>query len=97
MRGTRKQYLPSVVQWRFRGQILPAGTYVFKLRNSDSYRHIVQFFNKDENHVFGAFIAIRDYRLHPSSKSIVNFHERAAGSPVPKSRPERKSTWPKSS
>ncbi|MGA3236724.1 MAG: hypothetical protein ABSG03_10500 [Bryobacteraceae bacterium] len=64
------------------GQILPAGTYVFKLHNSDSYRHIVQVFNKDENHVFGTFIAIPDYRLHPSSESIINFHERAAGSPV---------------
>jgi hypothetical protein len=64
------------------GQILPAGTYVFKLHSSDSYRHIVQVFNKDENHVFGTFIAIPDYRLHPSSESIINFHERAAGSPV---------------
>jgi len=35
------------------GQTLPAGTYVFKLHNSASNRHIVQVFNKDENHVFG--------------------------------------------
>jgi hypothetical protein len=64
------------------GQILPAGTYVFKLHNSDSYRHIVQVFNKDENHVFGTFLAIPDYRMRPSSEPIINFHERAAGSPV---------------
>jgi hypothetical protein len=64
------------------GQILPAGTYVFKLHNSDSYRHIVQVFNKDENHVFGTFFAIPDYHLHPSSEPIINSHERAAGSPI---------------
>jgi len=64
------------------GQILPAGTYVFKLHNSDSNRHIVQVFNKDENHVFGTFLAIPDYRLHPSSKPIINFHERAAKAPA---------------
>jgi hypothetical protein len=63
------------------GQILPAGTYVFKLANSQSNRHIVQVFNKDENHVFGTFLAIPDYRLRPSSKPIIKFHERPAGSP----------------
>jgi hypothetical protein len=64
------------------GQILPAGTYVFKLHNSASNRHIVQVFNQREDHIFGTFLAIPDYRLQPSSKPIINFHERAAGSPV---------------
>lgn len=63
------------------GQILPAGTYVFKLHSSVSNRHIVQVFNKDENHIFGTFLAIPDYRLRPSSKPIIKFHERPAGSP----------------
>jgi hypothetical protein len=63
------------------GQVLPAGTYVFKLANSHSNRHIVQVFNQDENQVFGRFLAIHDYRLRPSSKPIIRFHERPAGSP----------------
>ena len=63
------------------GQVLPAGTYVFKLHDSLSGRHIVQVFNKSENHVFGTFLAIPDYRMRPSSKPIVTFHERPAGSP----------------
>jgi hypothetical protein len=63
------------------GQILPAGTYVFKLADSSSNRHIVQVFNKEENHVFATFLAIPDYRLHPSDKTIVKFAERPAGSP----------------
>ncbi len=63
------------------GQILPAGTYVFKLVNSNSNRHIVQVFNKDENRVYGTFLAIPKYRQRPSAKTIITFDERAAGSP----------------
>jgi hypothetical protein len=63
------------------GQILPAGTYVFKLADSQSNRHIVQVFNKDQNHLFGTFLAIPSHRLRPSEKTIIRFDERAAGSP----------------
>jgi hypothetical protein len=63
------------------GQTLPAGTYVFKLASSQSNRHIVQVFNKDQNHIFGTFLAIPDYRLHPSDKPIIRFEERAGGAP----------------
>jgi hypothetical protein len=63
------------------GQVLPAGTYVFKLANSAADRNIVQVFNKDENHLYGTFIAIPDYRMRPSSKPIITFAERPAGSP----------------
>ncbi len=63
------------------GQVLPAGTYVFKLANSSSNRHIVQVFNKDQNRIFGTFLAIPDYRLHPSDKTIIRFEERSGGSP----------------
>jgi hypothetical protein len=63
------------------GQVLPAGTYVFKLANSNSDRHIVQVFNKDQNHVYGTFLAIPDYRLRPSSKPLIKFDERPAGEP----------------
>ncbi len=64
------------------GQVLPAGTYVFKLVNSPSDRHIVQVFNKDETRVFDTFLAIPDYRLKASEKTIVTFDERPAGSPI---------------
>jgi hypothetical protein len=63
------------------GQVLPTGTYVFKLLDSSSHRHIVQVFNPEENHVFGTFLAIPDYRMHPSSQTLVRFHEPAAGEP----------------
>ena len=63
------------------GQVLPEGTYVFKVVNSHSNRHIVQVFNKEENRVFGTFLAIPSYRLRPSDKTIIRFEERAAGEP----------------
>ena len=63
------------------GQVLPAGTYVFKLADSTSNRHIVQVFNQQEDHVFGTFLAIPDYRLRPTEHTIITFHERPAGSP----------------
>lgn len=63
------------------GQVLPAGTYVFKLANSPSSRNIVQIFNEAENRVFGTFLAIPDYRMQPAEKTIIRFEERAAGSP----------------
>jgi hypothetical protein len=64
------------------GQILPAGTYVFKLADSQANRHIVQVFNNDESRLFGTFLAIPDYRLRPAHKTIITFHERPAGSPI---------------
>jgi hypothetical protein len=63
------------------GQVLEAGTYVFKLADSASDRNIVQVFNKDENHLIGTFLAIPDYRIQPADKPIITFEERPAGSP----------------
>jgi hypothetical protein len=63
------------------GQVLQAGTYVFKLADSESDRDIVQVFNKDENHFYGTFLAIPDHRLRPAGKAIITFDETPAGSP----------------
>jgi LPXTG-motif cell wall-anchored protein len=63
------------------GQVLSAGTYVFKLADSSSDRNIVQLFSKDEKHLYGTFISIPDQRLRPAGKPIITFDERAAGSP----------------
>lgn len=63
------------------GQVLPAGTYVFKLADSSANRQIVQVFNKEENHVYGTFLTIPDYRLRPTEQTLIRFHERPAGQP----------------
>ncbi len=62
-------------------QILPAGTYVFKLLDSQSDRSIVQVFDQREKHLYGTFLTIPDYRTKPSGKTIITFTERAAGAP----------------
>ena len=43
--------------------------------------NIVQVFNKDENHLYGTFLAIPDYRIKPADKTIITFDERPVGSP----------------
>ena len=62
-------------------QILPAGTYVFKLLDSQSDRHIVQVFNEREDHVYATILAIPNYRLRPTDKTVITFTERPAGAP----------------
>src|SRR5437867_8692279 len=62
-------------------QVLPAGTYIFKLLDSLSDRHIVQVFNKDENHVYATILAIPNYRLRATDKTVMRFAERATGEP----------------
>lgn len=62
-------------------QILPAGTYVFKLLDSLSDRHIVQIFNEAENHVYTTILAIPNYRMRETDETVMTFRERAAGEP----------------
>ena len=62
------------------GQVLEAGTYVFKLADSESDRDLVQVYNKDETHLYGTFLAITDQRLRPAGKPIITFEEAPAGS-----------------
>ena len=64
-------------------RVLPAGTYVFKLMNSISDRHIVQIFNKEENKIFATILAIPNYRLVPTDKTIITFDEGVRGRPQP--------------
>lgn len=64
------------------GQVLPAGTYVFKLANNSSYRHIVQIWNADEDQVLATIIAIPSIRLDAANRTIFEFEERPADSPM---------------
>jgi hypothetical protein len=61
--------------------LLPAGTYVFKLLDSQSDRHIVQIFSQDETHVFTTILAIPNYRLKATDKTVMTFREAPAGQP----------------
>ena len=62
-------------------QVLPAGTYVFKVINAGAYNHIVQISNQDETHVFTLIMAMPNYRLKSTKKTVMTFSERPAGQP----------------
>ncbi len=61
--------------------VLPAGTYVFKLLDSRSDRHIVQIFNADESVIYATILAIPNYRLKPTDKTVITFNEGIEGRP----------------
>ncbi|MCU1338577.1 MAG: hypothetical protein JWO19_4158 [Bryobacterales bacterium] len=62
-------------------RVLPAGTYVFKLLNSSSNRHIVQIFNKEQTKIYATILAIPNYRLVPKDKTVMTFNEGVRGAP----------------
>lgn len=62
-------------------RVLPAGTYVFKLLNSSSNRHIVQIFNQDQTKIYATILAIANYRLVPKDKTVITFNEGLKGQP----------------
>jgi hypothetical protein len=61
--------------------VLPAGTYVFKILDSQSDRHIVQIFNKEETTIYATILAIPNHRLKATDKTVITFSERPAGQP----------------
>lgn len=60
---------------------LQPGSYTFKLLDSQSDRHIVQVFDKDEKHLITTILAVPNYRLQPTGKTKFSFWEVPAGQP----------------
>jgi len=61
--------------------VLPPGTYVFRILDSKSDRHVVQIFNKGETEIYATILAIPDMRLKVTDKTVLTFRERPAGQP----------------
>jgi hypothetical protein len=61
--------------------VLQPGTYVWKLLDSQSDRHIVQIFNQDESHIYETILAIPNWRIQPTDHSRFTFWETPAGVP----------------
>ncbi|MFN7935534.1 MAG: hypothetical protein U0R19_19545 [Bryobacteraceae bacterium] len=62
--------------------VLPSGEYVMKLMDSPSQRHIVQVFNKEQNHVYATILAIPTERQEPAERTILTFYETPASQPM---------------
>ena len=60
---------------------LAPGTYIFRLSDSQANRHLVQVTNQRGDHVYTTILAIPDYRLNATSKTVMYFSERPAGHP----------------
>jgi hypothetical protein len=63
------------------GTVLPAGTYWFTLADSESDRSIVKVWDTDRTRLVTTILAIPDYRLQPTDKTVINFSERPASAP----------------
>ena len=62
-------------------KILAPGTYVMKLMDSQSDRHVVQIFNANQSHLETTILAIPNYRLQPTGKTVFSFWETPPGQP----------------
>jgi len=62
------------------GKVLPAGTYVFKLLDSNDLT-LVAIFNDDESHLITTVQGISDFRTETPEKTILQLEERPSGQP----------------
>jgi len=63
------------------GQVLPAGTYLFKLADSNSNQNIVQVFNTDRTVLYATLQTIATERQEPTGDTAVTLAEPESGGP----------------
>jgi len=62
------------------GVTLPAGSYLFKLADSQVNRNVVQVFAKDRSKIFATILAIPAERTEPADETVITFNEAPANS-----------------
>jgi hypothetical protein len=62
------------------GQVLPSGTYLFKLLNSDNL-NIVQIFNSDSTHLYATLETVPAESHRPVDDTTVTLVEQGSGKP----------------
>ncbi len=72
------------------GITLQPGTYVIKLLNSSSNRHIVEIMNERMDHLYALAFTAAAQKVEQSSKTILTFYEGQEGRP----QAMRKWFWP---
>lgn len=69
------------------GVTLPAGTYLFRLADTQASRNVVQIFDRDRTKIFATIIAIPAERNEPSDEAVITFKE------TPSDRPPAVRYW----
>jgi hypothetical protein len=60
------------------GVTLPAGSYMFRLADSQTNRNIVQVFDKDRTKIYATILAIPAQRPRPADETVITFKETPA-------------------
>jgi hypothetical protein len=63
------------------GRVLPAGSYLFMLANSESDRNIVQVFNADRTVLYATLQTAATQRPEPADHTVIALAEQGAGKP----------------
>jgi len=63
------------------GVTLQPGTYLFRLADSPSNRHIIQVLSQDEKQVFGTILAVPAERMDVTGENVVTFREAPENTP----------------
>jgi hypothetical protein len=66
------------------GTVLQPGKYVLRtldVGNMGAAAHVVQIMNENEDHLITTVMAINNYRLEPTGKTVLQFYEMPAGQP----------------
>src|ERR1700751_4519359 len=63
------------------GQVLPAGSYLFKLADGDSNQNIVQIFNADRTVLYATLQTAATQRPEPADHTVVVLVEKGTGEP----------------
>lgn len=69
------------------GKTLPAGTYAFRIADSNANRNIVQIFNHDQTQIYATLLAVPATRMKPTGDPIITFKE------TPSDRPPAVHYW----
>jgi hypothetical protein len=68
------------------GKVLTAGTYTFRLSDSQSDRHVVQIFNETGTQLITTLLTIGANRLSLTDDTVITFGEPAGNAPPPITR-----------
>jgi hypothetical protein len=61
------------------GQVLPKGSYLFKLTDTESMQHVVQIFSSDQTVPYGTFLTSSTNLQEPANDTELTFAEPEAG------------------